>query len=580
MSVKQDKLTPKKVLLSLLAAAVLPFTVAIFGPYEIFVNNQKEFSFAAEDFMGYAALIAVFLFALIAAVLLMLRGKAFRVGFSLVVWLSVMAFLQGNFLNFGMDSLASDGLGGGPAFWAVIVDALIWILVGFSVVTAALRMRDRQLFFSLCAIALVTVIVVQLINLGISALVGGGGNDGMPDPEDESYKSVNAVLSHEGMFEVSDKGNVIVIVLDRFDVKFYEQLTAADPAFFAPLDGFTYYNNNMSLYSRTYPSITYMLTGQEQDFSVDAETYFRTAYRGSHFFDDLKQNGYDIRLYTEYYYAYRNANVLFGIADNVVAFTDYRINDVWGLTANMIALSAYRYVPTAFKGAITVSSGDFGKFISYGDEDAEDAIPRYVTDDAATYQRFREQGVSVSADENKDFTFLHLNGCHNPFTMDENGNRVENGKSLPAIRGVFKMLFEYFDQLREKGLYEDATIIITGDHAASDSDKIDLIGEKVTALFVKPSGSSGTPIAYSSAPVSQANLLAEIVKSSGLETEHDYGLAFSDVPENAELDRKYCFEKTLEDGTHQIVEYRVTGDANDFSCWEIAERRDIGRLYK
>ena len=33
-------------------------------------------------------------------------------------------------------------------------------------------------------------------------------------------------------------------------------------------------------------------------------------------------------------------------------------------------------------------------------------------------------------------------------TMDENGNRVEDGEAMPAIRGVFKMVFDYLDALR------------------------------------------------------------------------------------------------------------------------------------
>jgi arylsulfatase A-like enzyme len=142
------------------------------------------------------------------------------------------------------------------------------------------------------------------------------------------------------------------------------------------------------------------------------------------------------------------------------------------------------------------------------------------------------------------------------------------------------MILEYFDALRDAGLYEDATIIITGDHARAMTDKQDVADSRVTALFVKESGDAGSALAYSSAPVCQENLRAQIVKSAGLETEEDYGLAFSDIAEDAELARKYCFEKTLEDGTHQIVEYRVTGDANDFSNWELVDRRDIGKLYK
>ncbi len=581
MSAKRDKLTRRQVILSLLSASVLPFTVTVFGPYEIFVNNKSEFSFAAGDFMWFSVLLGLIAFAAIGGLLMSLRGKAFMVGFSVVSWLSLMAFLQGNFLNFGMDSLASDGLESAPETWLAVINLVIWLVLGAAIVFAALKIKDTSLFTSLASIVLVMVIGVQVINMGVGAITGAlNAEDSSMDPEDDSYKSVNAILTDEGMFEVSDKGNVIVIILDRFDVKYYQRLLEFDPSFFSSLDGFTYYDNNMSLYSRTYPSITYMLTGMEQDFEMTAETYFETAYRGSDFFSDLKKNGYDIGLYTEYYYAYRNANVLYGIADNIKAFNDYRITSVSGLTANMIALSAYRYIPTVFKGMINVSSGDFGKFIEYDNGDEEDSIPRYVTDDAATYAKFRREGVTVTSSENKKFTFLHLNGCHSPFTMDENGNRVEDGTSLPAIRGVFKMIFEYFEQLKAAGLYEDATIIITGDHAASDSDKIDLGKQKVTSLFVKPSGSAETPLAYSSAPVCQESLRAEIVKSAGIMTENDYGVAFSDVTEDADVVRRYCFEKTLEDGTHQIVEYRVTGDANDFSNWELVDRHNIGRLYK
>lgn len=568
--------TVKKILLSVLAAVTLPLTVAVFGPYEIFVNNQSEFSFALWDFLPLSLLFALLAALMIGAALVFLRGRVFLVGLSVVLWLSLMAFLQGTFLNFGMTTLAADGLEADPVLWLVVVDLLIWLAAGVGLVFAALRMKDRQLFVSLAVIAFVAVIGIQLLNLGISALTGALNADSeQNDFDGDGYKGVNAILTDEGMFEVSSEGNVIVIVLDRFDVYYYEQLMAYDSDFFAPLDGFTYYDNHISLYSRTYPSITYMLTGTEQNFSDDAETYFEKAYRESSFFADLKQNGYGIRLYTEAYYAYRNANVLLGIADNVTAYTDYTVSDPVGLCANMIALSAYRYLPTACKGLIKVSSADFGKFIAYNGD-----LPLYVTDDAATIETFREEGITVRTDGQKRFTFLHMNGCHNPFTIDENGNRVEDGEALPAIRGVFGMLFSYFEQLKQAGLYEDATIIITGDHARAISDRRDVEAARVTALFVKQSGDAGTPLAYSSAPVAQENLRAEIIKSAGISTENDYGSAFSDIAEDADVVRKYCFEKTLENGTHQIVEYRVTGDANDFGNWKIVERRDIGRLYK
>ncbi len=570
MSMEKNKVSLGKVLASALASAVLPLMIAVLGPYEIFVNNKEEFLFVAGDFLPLSLLIFAAAFLLFFAVLLLLRGKAFLVALSLLTWLSVMSFLQGSFLNFGLDSLTSDGLDVAPPLWLLVLNAAIWLAVGVGIVTAALKMKDKQLFRTLSVIALATVIGVQGINLATSALVSAANaeEESSADTEDERG---NAILTDEGMFEVSAKGNVIVIILDRFDVFYYDELVKKDADFFAPLDGFTYYNNNISLYSRTYPSIAYMLTGLEQDFEMRAAEYFEKAYRDNTFFSDLKSNGYDIRLYTEAYYAYRNANVLDGIAENVTKNWKYRISDPARLVGKMLALSAYRYVPSALKQCINVSTSDFA-----GMTDA----PLYVTDDASTYERFREQGVTVDHRGNKRFTFIHLNGCHNPFTINEKGERVEDGAAMPAIRGVFGMIFEYFDELKKQGLYEDATIIITGDHARAISDRRDVEDSRVTALFVKPSGSAGTALAYSSAPVCQENLRAEIVKSAGLVTENDYGPAFSDIAEDADIARKYCFERTLEDGTHQIVEYRVVGDANDFSNWSIVDRRDIGKLYK
>lgn len=567
---EKNKVSLGKVLTSALASAVLPLMIAVLGPYEIFVNNKEEFLFVAGDFLPLSLLIFAAAFLLFFAVLLLLRGKAFLVALSLLTWLSVMSFLQGSFLNFGMDSLTSDGLDVAPSLWLLALNAAIWLAVGVGIVTAALKMKDKQLFRTLSVIALATVIGVQGINLVSSAFVSAANAEEETSANTEDERG-NAILTDEGMFEVSEKGNVIVIVLDRFDVFYYDELVKKDADFFAPLDGFTYYDNNISLYSRTYPSIAYMLTGLEQDFEMRATEYFAKAYRSNTFFSDLKSNGYDIRLYTESYYAYRNASVLDGIAENVTKEWKYRISDPVRLTGKMLALSAYRYVPSALKQCINVSTSDFA-----GMTDA----PIYVTDDAATYERFREEGVTVDREGNKRFTFIHLNGCHNPFTINEKGERVEDGAAMPAIRGVFGMIFEYFDELKKQGLYEDATIIITGDHARAISDKKDVAASRVTALFVKPSGSAGTALAYSSAPVCQENLRAEIVKSAGLVTENDYGPAFSDIAEDADIARKYCFERTLEDGTHQIVEYRVVGDANDFSNWSIVDRRDIGKLYK
>ena len=387
------------------------------------------------------------------------------------------------------------------------------------------------------------------------------------------------VLTTENIFEVSDKDNVIVFLLDRFDIYYYEQVLKQDADFFEPLDGFTFYDNNISLYSRTYPSVAYMLSGVENSFENTRPEYFEEAYGGSPFFKDLNDNNYKINLYTSAFYAYDDAAVFEGMVDNISKYNDYVIQNKMKLTGHMLLLSLYRYLPTACKSMINISSADFDDFISF---DTDNDYEQYAMDDAETYRMFRETGLSVQNQKNT-FSFLHLNGCHSPYTMDENGNAIESNNyahaAIPATIGCFRLIYDYIAQLKQHGVYENATIIITGDHASAMDDTVDIEGARVTALFVKEKGQAGTPLAYSSAPVCQENLRAEIIKSAGIHTSNEYGLAFSDIAENSDLVRKYYFEKSNGD-KDEIVIYHVVGDAKDFSNWTLADRKVIGEIYR
>jgi len=557
----------QKLWFSLLAALTLPFTVMVCGAFEIYLNNSAEFLFVLSDFWLLLVALGLAVFVGLALLLGFLKGKAFHVVFSLLVWLAVMSYVQGSFLNFGLTSLGADELATGAGVGLVILDLAIWLLTGAGFVLAAVFIKDKQTLGMLAAVALVMVLAVQAVNLSIAFI------------NSEEKQKTETVLTTENLFEVSEKDNVIVFILDRFDIYYYQQVLKQDPDFFERLDGFTLYTNNISLYSRTYPSVTYMLTGVENPFENTREEYFEMAYADSPFFKDLKNNNYKINLYTSAYYAYDDASVFGDTVDNVSRYQDYVIDGKMKLVGKMLLLSLYRYAPLGIKDMIRVSSADFSEFVSF---DTENDHGQYVMNDAETYRMFRENGLSVQNEKNT-FTFLHLNGCHSPYTMDENGNAIESNNyasaAIPATKGCFNLIYDYIDQMKALGLYEDATIIITGDHARAMDDTVDVEDARVTALFVKESGSHSTPLAYSSAPVCQENLRAEIVKSAGLKTKNNYGAAFSDIAEDDELVRKYYFEKSNGD-KDEIVVYSIVGDANDFSNWTLVDRNVIGEIYK
>lgn len=340
-----------------------------------------------------------------------------------------------------------------------------------------------------------------------------------------------AYLSVGGLSEVSRGKNIIVFILDRFDITFYDSAVKSNPKFFNNLKGFTFFEDYISMYSRTYPSVCQMITGIDQTWSMKRADYFKTAYQTSPFLKDLKANDYRIKIYTDSYYVYTSGEELYGVADNLS--------------------------------------------VNYA---ADEQPMKYELDDATTFRLLHENGLTFD-DSANSYMFLHLRGLHDPYTMDKNGNPTDSGSSSGAIAGCFKLIYDYIDELRRLGVYKDSTIIITGDHPRARDDTADPTQPRMTTLFVKPAGTEDEPLQTSSAQVSQLNFIPTLVESASLNTTANYGTSFFKVNPSKNYYRFHKFELSA-NGTNYIVTWRVSGPGRDFSNWTVSSRVDIGSLYK
>lgn len=390
----------------------------------------------------------------------------------------------------------------------------------------------------------------------------------------QSQDPAKAYLTKEGLNQVSTGKNVVVFLIDRFDVSFYNSLIDSKPDFFNRLDGFTYFSDNISLYSRTYPGVPTMISGVDIDFNAqNANQYFTEAYANSPFLRDLKDNGYRIKLYTQSYYCYREGTPLVGVADNISLSSGYKITSTRALVDNLISLSAYRYLPNALKSSVNISTASFSGIVKLNG-----TAPLYEIDDPATCGYIIENHLSFDEDGDS-YIFIHLNGCHSPYNMDENARRTKDANSKEQLQGCFKMIYSYIDDMKALGVYDDATIIITGDHPRARDDEAVPTQPRITALFVKPTGAAGA-LKYSKAQVSQENLIPTIIKSAGIRTEHDYGRSYFEVPEGENTVRYHKFQLS---GSkyNEIVKFKVTGSGGDFDNWKIDERLKLnGSFYR
>lgn len=583
---KEPMFTGKKIATSLLAGFTVPFVYIICSTLSVYFTNASQFRFGVWDFLPTLIWISLAMFAVISAVLVFTKGVIRDTAYALISGFVGAAMVQNFISNLTFKGLPGDGNVAVTPEWVNVVNILVWSLVLVAAVWFAVISKYKKAASFVLTYVLVLVLIMQLAsvipsylsflsqdksnNEDTTAVTTVLDENGNAIPEEEL---MNPYLSTNNIFEVSEKENVIVFILDRFDVRYYNELVNKSPEIKEKLDGFTCYSDNLALYPRTYPAVTSMVTGVNQDFSMSRTEYLDTAFTESTFLKDLKNNNYKVNLYVSEFYSYNNVEDLEGIVDNFyrpTAADEIQIPSKFELAKTMFKTGAYFWAPEIFKPN-DVSTRTINENVVRAGE--------YVLDDVGLYEKFTESGL-YTQDDKGTFTFLHMRGCHSPFTMNENCEEVEPDSvgSFAQTTGCFKFIFEYIDELKSLGLYEDATIIITGDHAALNSDHDLYTDENLTALLVKESGKSSTPLVTSDVPVSQDNFLATIVKSAGIDTDTDYGKAYSEETNDPSKVRHHFFQ-TAPYATSKNYGYEVKGDGRDFANWEIKTEEEIGSLY-
>lgn len=589
----------KRLPMAILGGAALPFTLFV-GVFEMYAGNYEEFRFSFSDFAPLLILLCVGATLLLGGILFALRGRVFDVAVAVVTSVAFMASVQNMFLNVGIGSLAGDGLGMTihPAW--MVGNLLIWLAVIAGAVLAVLLVKKRKIL-RLC----ITVILVVLMGMQLPSLITlslttdvyqpkdqtvdasevptevdtqeasgeategqtQGGEAVAPAPETETQASVAdagpKVLTTKNLYTVGSEKNIFVFVVDRFDVRYVDEIKESHPDYFEAWEDFVYYEDNITAYSRTYPAIGSMLSGKVNDFEkgVGAADYFYDAYQNSPLLNGLKEKDFSINLYTDDYYAYRDASEFEGLADNISGYTDYTVENKGGLCMELIALSAYRYSPVIAKPAFNVSTDSFEKFVSYDTE-----YPMYELNDIEVYAGLKEGGLTVGRHENH-FSFIHLWGIHPPYRIGADGGKNTDGTSLSATLGCLEIVRLYISELKELGLYDNATIIITGDHPDPISDDVPPDIPRLTALFVKQAGESGRPFSESDAQVGQLNnFIPSILSEAGVSTE---GECYWEVPENENRLRYYHFpvNPTATRGEYWVARFAVRGNGRDFANW-------------
>jgi hypothetical protein len=390
-------------------------------------------------------------------------------------------------------------------------------------------------------------------------------------------------LSYENAMSLSEKENIVVILSDRLDSYYMDDMLEKYPDIAEKFDGFTFYQNNVSHSTNTFPSVAQMLTGKLYD-GGEWQEYMHNAWDGRAIPVVLKNNGYDVNIIPDGVTTIGSLRDMDGIFDNI-SYYDSDSSGVsylgkYGVVQALAKLSLSRMFPHMLKGVAEGGLGsNIGRFMILPDEEPEDKVrPAMKPEtDIRFYDYLRKHGLRAD-NPDKTFTFIHLSGSHSLSSdLAELYEPVEGEPDVyQTTRGDFEIIFSYFDQLKKLGIYDNTTIIVLGDHGRPPNEtdgvfSLKLKSEIVTALLIKPAGAESAPIAFDRySELSNDYFGASVLEYAGI-SHDDYGYSYNDIISNElHTDRYLQSVKFINYGSLKYTaRYKITGDARDFDNWEI-----------
>lgn len=526
-------------------AILLAITFGVVGPFQMYLTNSTELWFGIGDIwwiplLGGTAILAICL------LLSILLPPNWSIFFNCLLFgIAIGMYLQGNYINAYYGVLDGHTIDWSQYTSTAVVNTVIW-LICLAVPLIAVRLRPDWAKKGLKWISLF-LIAVQILALGIM----------LATTDLDTKESVFA--STKGINEVSEEGNVIVFILDSFDDLDIKELLETEPDFFSELDGFTYFTNNTGMYPTTIGSLPFILTGEVYRNEQPYSSYVEEAFSKTDYYEDLKEAGYDIALYTGTHYL--NVELIKDYVSNL-AFDGVKVSSPLGMLGSLYKFTGFRYFPHLLKPFVWFYGGEFGEYkVAVKSEQKV-----YSYSNIPYYDSLVQEGLSLT-EGGKRYRLIHLDGAHFPYNLAEDLRETDDGSAtrMSQSKAALNIVYEYIRQLKELGVYDQSTLLIISDHGLHSL----LAGRPTNPIFFAKGQNYSGSLQLSNAPVSQADIQATIMSDLGLNDSEKYGRSAFSIKEGENRDRHFLLYSLNDDNywNHAYLppmhEYYILPDGNE-----------------
>lgn len=547
-----------QLLTALLCNLFLAGTVMVFSPLEVFVGSFQDFHFQFGVTWQVMTLAALTVTAALTALEMLLPRRAALACNVLTFALGICCYMQMMFLNGKMVSLTGANMQ--TTRTERIVNLGIWAAMLAAAMAGAFwlsRKKKEEILHTVLRYVSALLTVMQAVALVVFALTTDMSGSG------------EFIVTGEGRFELAPKNNTVVFVIDSAENTIFDKVLEEFPDTYDALSGFTYYPDALSMHSRTYPSLTYMLTGEVCHYDKTPAEYTQEAFRNGRMLRDLKAAGIDSRAYTwDFDKLSVEAEAYLGNVFNTHVNSFENVLPL-KLIGGMLSVSLYKVAPYRLKYELEYNVDRINQGVVQYDTE------QYQYYDYEYYHDLQASDLTVNEQTAGAFRFYHLFGSHHDLYWDENMNRIEEtDDKVRPLRGSLRIIEAYVRKLDEAGLLDKTTIIVTADHGkwgdASSTEINRAFRHPPTPLMLVkyPDSDMSRPLAVSHAPVAHEDLFATVIDGCGLDASA-YGRTIREIAEYEKRERRYYHTAySIDDGGELVLkEYRIDGDANTFDSW-------------
>lgn len=494
---KNTKYSKTRILESLVIGFVLCFVVFYYVPAQIFFASFQDYHYSywilARAFIG----ILIFYTVLICFLNASFKDSIYKKAISIETGLLVAIYIQYMFMNKSINMLDGTSYRVSEHIIEIIINIVVWVLA----ILVPILIKTYKIYPKICA-AMGALHIFSYVLLLITA-------------DKVCFQNQSVYFNYEEQFVVGNNNNVIVIIIDAADNKYISELIENNNSILEEYKDFTVYNNTCSVYDFTNLSQLQMVTNFPFDNTITNSDRRKIAWNTpwvNEFYNRFHDNDYTINFFN---FDYENSEYIIDKFDNAVKI-DSKKQGIRYINYKMIRaknqeLIAYTLLPNIFKQNVSL------KNISNPEPVVIYSLTSGYYDNEDFYDNASKTSIS---DKSNYLIFQHIKGVHSP------------NDNIETMEYCLEATDKYIDRLKELGVYDRATVIITADHGILE-DNVTSLEAATPMFFMKKPYEEHDKYIITNSPETHADIMATLLYCAGLYKESE--ISDSDIVTSSQV---------------------------------------------